>query len=247
VNPRDSTRERLLAGINEPVVDLAPFAPSGRLWRATGLYRYARNRVAALIFERGLETEQSEVELDHFRPDYVTYQPSAWRWLPKVVRPRDIAPGDVFVDFGSGKGRVVFQAARYPFARVVGVEISERLNEIARSNIDRNRRRLRCPNVELVTADAAAFDVPDDMTFAYFYYPFVGETFHAAIANIVESIDRKPRRVTLIYACPRLGDVILETGRFTLARTVRSRAWPDALGLQVAVYVSEPAAALAAG
>ena len=243
----ESTRERLLAAMNDPVADFAASAPSGRLWRATRPYRSVKNWLLALILERWLETEQTEVELDHFRRDSVLYQPSAWSWLRKALPASDVGPADVFVDFGSGKGRIVFQAARYPFARVVGVEISERLNRIARANIDRNRRRLRCQNIELVTADAAAFDVPDDMTVAYFYYPFAGETFRTVIAKIVASIDRNPRRVTLIYAFPKLGDVILETGRFVLKRTARSRAWPDAVAFQIAVYVSEPTAGASSG
>jgi SAM-dependent methyltransferase len=247
VSSPDAIRERLLGALTQPVADLAPFAPSGRLWRATRPYRAARNRLVGSIFERGLETERFELELEHFRRDSVTYQPSHWGWLRKVLRAVQVDPHDVFVDFGSGKGRIVFQAARYPFARVVGVEISERLSQIARSNIERNRGRLRARRVDLVTADAAAFAVPDDMTYAYFYYPFAGETFRTVVANIVDSIDRNPRRVTLVYACPRLEDAILATGRFALRRTLKSRLWPDAVGLQVAVYVSEPAAESPAG
>lgn len=101
---------------------------------------------------------------------------------------------DVFVDFGSGKGRIVYQAARYPLKRVIGVEISEKLNEIASANIEQNRSRLRCQDVELVTCDAADYGIPDDMTIAYFIYPFAGETFRHVIENIVDSLVRNPRQ-----------------------------------------------------
>ena len=69
------------------------------------------------------------------------------------MRPFHIRPSDVFVDFGSGKGRVVYQGARYPFARVVGVEISEDMNRVARENVERMRAQLRSREVELVTSD----------------------------------------------------------------------------------------------
>src|SRR5262245_54030407 len=36
-----------------------------------------------------------------------------------------------FVDLGSGKGRAVLVASRFPFKRVMGVEYSKTLNEIA--------------------------------------------------------------------------------------------------------------------
>ncbi|MEK6252814.1 MAG: class I SAM-dependent methyltransferase [Actinomycetota bacterium] len=112
--------------------------------------------------------------------------------MRRALRRCEVRPTDVFVDFGSGKGRVVWQAAQYPFARVVGVEISPQLNAVARRNIEVNLDRLICHNVELITADAADFEVPDDMTFAYFYSPFEGKVFQGVIRRIIESVDSQP-------------------------------------------------------
>ena len=186
-------------------------------------------------FERGLQTARPEVELDHFRPECTHYVPSGWLDLRRALPKHAVQPTDVFVDFGSGKGRVVYQAAKYPFARVVGVEISTKLNELARQNIDRNLRKLVCPNIELVNADAADFEIPDDMTVAYFFIPFTGETFEAVLRNIIKSLDRNPRRLRIIYSFPEPEDRILSTGRFELVRTVRRR--PDD-PRRTAVYAS---------
>jgi hypothetical protein len=239
MDPGEATRERLLASLTKPVDELDFEHPSGVRWLLLRLYRRTRGRLLRIVFERGLDTERPEVDLDHFHPDSVVYQPSDWLWLGRALRRLDVTPSDVFVDFGSGKGRIVYQAARHPFARVIGVEISQRLNDIARANIERNRRSLACRDVELVTADAAAFAVPDDVTIAYFYYPFAGETFRTVIGNIVESLDRRPRCITIIYACPQLEDVILESGRFRLASTVKGGR-RDILPLRVSIYISEP-------
>jgi len=147
------------------------------------------------------EVRLEEIGLGH--PERTLYSPSSWLFLPRVMRSLEVRPSDVFVDFGSGKGRVVYQAARYPFGRVVGVEISEELNCVARANIERVRDRLRCRNVELVTADVLDYEIPDDMTYAYFYYPFFGEIFRAVVAKIAASIDRSPRKVTIIFTDPK--------------------------------------------
>ena len=64
--------------------------------------------------------------------------------------------------------------------------------------------------------DAADFEIPDDVTIAYLYHPFGGQTFEALIANIIESLDRNPRELTLIYQMPWREDYILATGRFEL-------------------------------
>jgi hypothetical protein len=189
----------------------------------TRIRHKAADRVGNFIFERGVSTAKTEVELDHFHPDRVAYEASGWLDLRRALRKRKVRPTDVFIDFGSGKGRIVYQAAKYPFAQIIGVEISANLNELARRNIDRRLDKLACRNIELVTMDAAVFEIPDNVTIAYLYHPFGGETFEALIRNIIGSLDRNPRRLTLIYQMPWREDHILATGRFELVRTVKRR------------------------
>jgi SAM-dependent methyltransferase len=86
--------------------------------------------------------------------------------------PRKYPPGDVFLDPGSGKGRAVLLAARYPFKRVIGVEFSESLTAIARRNMATFRARLRCHDVELVTADVVDYRIPDDVSVVYMFNLF---------------------------------------------------------------------------
>jgi hypothetical protein len=75
------------------------------------------------------------------------------------------------------------------------------------------------------------------MTYAYFYYPFVGDTFRRVVANIVASLDRNPRLLTIIYAVTEMESVILDTGRFRRPRTRRIR---DVHGIphRISVYES---------
>src|ERR1700754_2580229 len=42
-----------------------------------------------------------------------------------------------FVDLGSGKGRALLLASRFPFRRIVGVEIAPELSRVAAANIER--------------------------------------------------------------------------------------------------------------
>lgn len=189
--------------------------------RITRLRWRISKRVGNLLFERDLETAGHSSSVEHFHPDRVWYQASGWSYLRRALPRKEVEQGDVFIDFGSGKGRVVYQAARYPFARVIGVEIAPELAEIARHNLQRNRHKLVCQNVEIITADVTTFKIPDDMTVAYFYYPFVGDTFQRVIDNIIASLDRRPRRVRLVYALPTMEPYILGTGRFQLRRSVR--------------------------
>jgi SAM-dependent methyltransferase len=193
------------------------------LTRPQRILRGSYRAIQRLLYERGADTTDLVVGLDHFHPDRVIYYPSGWRYLKRILRRREVGPGDVFVDVGCGKGRVLLQAARWPFKRVVGVEIDSELSATARANIEHHRRRLRCEDVEVITADAAEYAFEDDVTVVYMYFPFGGETFRTVLDNLIASIDRAPREVRLIYALPALADVVRETGRFTLVRESRSR------------------------
>jgi hypothetical protein len=165
---------------------------------------------------RGLHTSQvvqlATVGLAH--PERVDYHPSGWLALRSLLSRSEVGPDDVFADIGAGKGRVVYQAARrYGLKRVIGVELSPQLAEEARSNLKRNRRRLRCHDVEIVTSDALAWEVPDDLTIAYLFRPFTGATFRGFIENLIASYDRSPRRLRILYVKPEDHDALLATGR----------------------------------
>jgi SAM-dependent methyltransferase len=188
--------------------------------RALQVWSRAVGGLGDLVFERGVETTGHAQELAHYHPDRVWYQASGWSYLPRILPKREVGPTDVFADIGSGKGRILMQAARYPFARVIGVEISASLNGVAEANLDRQRSKRAAGSIELVTADATAWEVPDDLTVAYLYYPFVGDTFRQVIDNLVASLERAPRRLRLIYALPEMEDYVVGTGVFARARSV---------------------------
>ena len=212
-----------------------------------GLKGRVASWVVPRLFERGdfLETAQ-EARLEDYRlddPERVRYVPTSRFVVPRVLRRIGVRPDDVFIDFGSGKGRVVYQAAQFPFKRVIGVEIAEELNRIARYNVDHNRKRLACEDVELVTEDAARYQVPDDVTVAYFYHPFEGQIFARVIDNLVASLDRSPRQLRVIYLYPKGADYLLETGRFELERKMRAPRPALSQWHQVLVFRSQASGA----
>src|ERR1035438_2297402 len=86
-------------------------------------------------------------DLDIASPNFVhgtRYGPTLKKTFDEVVGQVPIAHSDfVFIDVGSGKGAVLLYASEYPFQRVVGVEFSRELHEIAQKNIARYQNPAR--------------------------------------------------------------------------------------------------------
>jgi SAM-dependent methyltransferase len=186
-------------------------------------YVATRGAVISRLERRsGIRTEASisPEELGLSPVNQERYKPSQWLALRRILPLADVGPDDVFIDFGSGMGRVVYQAAaRYPFRRVIGIELAHRLHAIAEGNVERTRERLRCRDVELLCTDATTYEVPDDVTVVYMGNPFSGPIFEAVIEQIVASVLRNPRRVRLLYFNPVEEGMVLAAG-FRLTKTL---------------------------
>ncbi|HET7228573.1 MAG TPA: hypothetical protein VFJ16_01090 [Longimicrobium sp.] len=148
----------------------------------------------------------------------VQVQSTHYDTLARVFRAAGLRvdPGDVLVDVGCGKGRVInawlHRGWRNP---MVGLELVEPVATWTA------RRLRRWPNVRVAAGDAVD-NVPPDGTVFYLYNPF-GEERTAAFAKRVAAIARRPERVRVIYLNPRHLRAFLATGRWA-ARLVDSGA-----------------------
>ena len=179
--------------------------------REFGLRRtmhHAVHRLSEAWHERRLGIESASYvqlpQLGIHNAQCKPYAPAEHRTLRRVMSALTIRAGeDVFIDFGSGMGRVVVVAATHPFKRVIGVEIAAPLNDVARENVRRAMPRLRCREIELLVADANTYTLPNDVTIVFIYNSFVGEILSNVLTNIRRSLDEAPRAMTLVYANPR--------------------------------------------
>lgn len=183
-------------------------------------------------------------ELGLEAPERVGYEAGGWLDLARVLRSHEVCPADVFLDLGCGKGRMLLVARRYPFARIIGVELSPELTAIARRNLTTCRLAARCRDVDVVTADALAYLIPDDVTVIYLFNPFRDAIFDAVLAQLKESLERRPRSVRLIYRNAIHHEQLLASG-FRLVRVSPglrpSREWRRRTAIRL--YLLSPSAA----
>ena len=157
-----------------------------------------------------------ELDPDAIGPSlaYAThYEPTPVAEAVALLDASPLAPEHAtFVDVGAGMGRVVLLAAARPFRRVLGLEISPALAEIARDNLaSAHDAPTRCRDVRIAAGDAASFAFPRGDLVLFLYNPFSAPVLEKMLAGL-ESDER--REVVLLYHTALEHDAIAATGRY---------------------------------
>jgi SAM-dependent methyltransferase len=142
-------------------------------------------------------------------PDAFIYEPTSGRLIREILRRIVMAPRQfVFIDLGSGKGRALLVASEFPFAKIVGVELSTELHAIAQANIKLYRPGNQlCRNFELRREDAAAFVFPPDPLVLFMFNPFGDETVARVLGNVGRSANEHRRPAFVAFVHSRRGDM----------------------------------------
>lgn len=73
---------------------------------------------------------------EEIRKNSVRYEPTRVWLFDQIFNNLSIAYDDyIFIDFGSGRGRVLLFASNFPLKKIIGIETSPSLNLIANENI----------------------------------------------------------------------------------------------------------------
>ncbi len=101
-------------------------------------------------FSHNVDTsaELDEQERRGWQSDKVNfyYQPTRPRWARRALGSlaAEVRRESVFIDFGSGKGRVLLMAAQLGFRQLYGIELRKELHEQACRNFHRFRKTKGC-------------------------------------------------------------------------------------------------------
>ena len=170
-----------------------------------GEWREFLFRLRIYLGQIDLRTSEPE-ELDLREERSYHYADSGGLHFEKILKDLNITPRDSIIDFGSGKGGILFTLSKYPFAKITGCELSQELTAIAEKNL----RVMGIRNVTLVVCDAAEFTDLDEYNYFYFFNPFPCAVMSAVVKNIILSLSSRPRKVTIIYCNPECHDVVVD-------------------------------------
>jgi SAM-dependent methyltransferase len=119
----------------------------------------------------------------------------------------------VFVDLGSGKGRVLLMAAQYGFKRIIGVEFMPEWHRIAETNIRKFTAQYGITaRIESLCMDAREFSFPAGPLVVYFFNPFPEPVLAAVMEKLRQSWVANPRPMFVAYRYPEFDSLIQKSG-----------------------------------
>ena len=105
-----------------------------------------------------------------------------------------------FVDIGSGKGAAVLLASEFPFRRLIGLELTAELIEIARANV-RKFNASTGANLapEWVHCDFFAWQLPDEPLLFFFNDPFPEQISFEAMVALEAAVAASHQPALLVF------------------------------------------------
>ncbi len=180
----------------------------------------------------GIETatlaQEENLDLDPVRKGQSScYEPTSAPQFRHVMSELNIAISDfTFVDFGAGKGKALLLAYELGFKKIIGVELSKSLHQIALENISKIPQLAELSNRPVcLYQDAAIFEIPDEQAVLYFFNPFNDEVMRAVVSRIEFSLAENFRQVFVVYNAPKHRCVFDESAYFRLADSKFNDRW----------------------
>ncbi len=126
----------------------------------------------------------------------------------------------VYVDLGSGKGRALLLASKYPLKRIIGVELAEALHLCAVKNLQvYDFSQARCRDIESLCMSAEDFAFPLENLVISVFNSFEAVIMKKVLDKLVASLREAPRAAYFIYVNPLHKELLENSGLFTPIRT----------------------------
>jgi SAM-dependent methyltransferase len=151
----------------------------------------------------------------------IGYLPTRVRYFRKLTQAQPLPTDFTFIDIGCGKGRILMAAAEYGFRRMIGIDISPRLCEQARRNLETFRRRtatqarfrIECTNVLRTELDHTR-------QVFYLYRPFDRTVMGGFVHKLKNSLRAAPRKIWMIINQMECRDLLERDGLFLRRRRI---------------------------
>lgn len=158
--------------------------------------------------EQFLGIESTEIVYNNrYNDDYFRYEPTSYCGLICAFDEMDAVMGryDRLVDFGCGKGRVLFYVNQRFQCEVCGIEVDEELYEAAMDNRAYYNTRFRdsSERIEIIHGKAEDYEIKREDNIFYFFNPFEINIFEEVMGHVMESVRAFPRQIYVMMYYPK--------------------------------------------
>ena len=159
-------------------------------------------------YEHFLGIESTEIVYNNrYNDDYYRYEPTSYSGLICAFDEMEevFSKYDRLVDFGCGKGRVLFYVNQRLQCEVCGIEVDEELYEMALDNRAYFNTRFRgsSEKIEIILGKAEEYEIRREDNIFYFFNPFEINIFEMVIDNVIKSVEKYPRRIFVMMYYPK--------------------------------------------
>ncbi|SCH62195.1 methyltransferase [Romboutsia sp. 1001713B170207_170306_H8] len=136
----------------------------------------------------------------HYHP----YQATSYSALNTLFKTYKVNENDYVVDFGCGKGRLIFYINYFFKANCYGVEMNKDFYRACIKNKSNylNKNKKYEDKIEFVNAFAQNYSIGLNDNKFYFFNPFSIQIFIKVIDNILDSLEKNMRPVEIILYYP---------------------------------------------
>ena len=156
---------------------------------------------------------------------YNQYEATPYIVLDAFFDTYELSKTDGLVDYGCGKGRVMFYVHNRFNVPVTGIEMNDQLYHKALTNMTHylQKTKGKSPAIRVSRCKAEEYNVDEKENRFYFFNPFSIEIFMKVVNNIMLSVERQERDVELIlyYPIPEYIEYLETNTPFDLIREVK--------------------------
>lgn len=136
----------------------------------------------------------------HYHP----YQATDYYALELLFKFYKLNNCDNIVDFGCGKGRLIFYINHFFKCRVTGIEMDEGLYKNCLKNKEDylSTHSIIDTDINFICDYAQNYNINQEENKFYFFNPFSIQIFRKIVNNILNSLEKHPRKVQLILYYP---------------------------------------------
>ena len=152
--------------------------------------------------------EDAGIDISHA----TVYMPVSYDLLERFFTQVDVKSNKHFLDIGCGKGRAMAVAAAFGASKVTGIELSRKLCDLAKENGITVKNKYPRLQYEVLNQDAFWYEIPEDVDCIFMFNPFDDVIMSGVLENIDISLEKNPRKITVIYINPVQKHLFLQYG-----------------------------------